>query len=198
MGTKLTINLKDGILDVDGSEDFVRSIYDDFKGEVAKRLTISSTTPKQIEAASMPTPEVIETPVDKPKKAHTRRVSAVGVGQKPRAARYKPTFDPALDVNGLVEFYDSMNPDYIAEKILIFAVFLRDHKNMQTCSADHIYTCFYTVKDRTKIPEAFEQAFRDTQSRTHFIQVTSLQDIAITIPGNNKFEEMKKKRKTAA
>jgi hypothetical protein len=118
--------------------------------------------------------------------------------QKPRAVKYKPTFDPKLDVNGLVEFYDSMNPDNIPEKILTFATFLRDHNNMQSFTADHIYTCFYTVKDRTKIPEAFEQAFRDTQSRTHFIEVTSLQDITITIPGNNKFEEMKKKRKAAA
>ena len=37
MSTKLTINLRDGILDVEGSEEFVREIYGDFKSEVAKR-----------------------------------------------------------------------------------------------------------------------------------------------------------------
>ena len=198
MSTKLTINLKDGILDVDGSEDFVRSIYEDFMGEVAERLTMSSAPPKQIEAASTPSLEVIEAPAEKPKQVRTRRALASGDGQKPRAVKYKPTFDPNLDVKGLVEFYDSLNPDNIAKKILTFAIFLRDHKNMQSCAADHIYTCFYTVKDRTKIPEAFEQAFRDTQSRTHFIQLTSLQDIRIAIFGDNKFEEMKKKRRVAA
>jgi len=198
MSTRLTINLKDGILDVDGSEDFVRSVYEDFKGEVAKRLTISPATPKEIEAAPITVSETIERRADRPRKAHARRVSSTGAGQKPRPARYKPTFDPTLDVNGLVEFYDSVNPEKIPEKILTFAVFLRDQKNILSCTADHIYTCFYTVKDRTKIPEAFEQAFRDTQSRTHFIEVTSLQDITVTIPGNNKFEEMKKRSKAAA
>jgi hypothetical protein len=198
MNTKLTINLKDGILDVDGSEDFVRSIYEDFKGEVAKRLTIAPVAPKQIDATPAPSPEAIEALAEMPKKARTRRAPISSDGQKPRSAKYKPTFDPTLDVNGLVEFYDSMDPDNIAEKILTFAIFLRDHRNMQSCTADDIFTCFYTVKDRTKIPEAFEQAFRDTQSRTHFIQVNSLQDITITIPGNNKFEDMKKKRKAVA
>jgi hypothetical protein len=71
MGTKLTINLKDGILNVEGSEDLVRSVYEDFKAEVAKRLTIPPAAPKQIEAASFPAPEVINVPTEKPRSPYT-------------------------------------------------------------------------------------------------------------------------------
>lgn len=197
MSTRLTINLREGILDVEGGEEFVRLVYEDFKGEVTKRLAVSSALPKEIEGASVPPPQVIDATSEKVQNGRTRRTPAKGNGQKARSGKYKPTFDPSLDLNGLVEFYDSVQPEKIAEKILTFAMFLRDHNNLQSCTADQIYTCFFTVKDRTKIPEAFEQAFRDTQSRTHFIEIVSLQDIAITIPGNNKFEEMKKRKATA-
>lgn len=196
MNTKLTINLRDGILDVDGSEEFVRTVYEDFKGEVAKRLPLAADAQRQIEAAPLTLIEPIAgtTEVKPKKQPHAKRATATGEGQKARTGKYKPTFDPNLDLNGLVEFYDELKPMNAAEKILIFAVFLKERLKIVPCTADQIFTCFFTVKDRTKIPEAFEQAFRDTQSRTHFIQVTSLQDITVTIPGSNHFVEMKKRK----
>ena len=163
VNTKLTINLRDGILDVDGSEEFVRSIYEDFKGEVAKRVSSPATASRQIEAPAIPVQDADEiVGKDKPKKQRTKRVTTTtGEGPKVRTGKYKPTFDSTLNVKGLPKYYDSMNPYNAAEKILTFAAFLRDSLKMESCTADHIYTCFFAVKDRTKIPEAFEQAFRD-------------------------------------
>jgi hypothetical protein len=201
MNTKLTINLKEGILDVDGSEEFVRSIYDDFKGEVAKRLSNGSTIPRQIDVPALPMHEEEgETPTrnGKPKKARAKRSSGTGDSPKRGITKYRPTFDATLNVIGLPEFYDSMMPKTASERILVFAAFLRDQVKLEPCIADHIYTCFFAVKDRTKTPEAFVQAFHNTQSRTHWIDFKSLQDISITIPGNNRIEEMKKNRKAAA
>jgi hypothetical protein len=198
MNTKLTINLKDGILDVNGSADFVRSIYEDFKGEVARRLPQNNPAPLQLDgAASEPLETEVEQSREKRTKTRRKRVASAGDGQKSRGSRYKPKFDPALDVNGLVEFYDALAPKNNSENILAFAMFLKEKRQMDGCTGDHIYTCFYTVRDRTKIPEAFEQAFRDAQHRTHYIQVNSMQDISVTIPGSNHFETMKK-RKAAA
>jgi hypothetical protein len=195
MNTKLTINLKDGVLDVEGSEEFVRTIYSDFKDEVAKRQ-VGSGLPQQIGATRLPVQEpIIVSQQPKAKKQpRAKRVASGSDGQKVRSGKYKPSFDPSLDLKRLPEFYDGLAPANAAEKILIFMVFLKENLNIDHCTADHIYTCFFTVKDRTRIPEAFEQAFRDTQSRTHFIQVSSLQDITLTIPGSNRFEEMKKRK----
>jgi hypothetical protein len=194
VSTKLIINLKDGILDVNGSEEFVRSIYEDFKGEVAMRISLPPVGPRQIASEAIAPPTQIEIPVDKVKPIRTRRASNLGEGTK---AKYKPKFDANLDVNGLVEYYAAVVPENNAENILTFAMFLKEHREMESVTADHIFTCFYTVRDRTKIPEAFEQSFRNTQHRTHYIQVNSMQDISVTIPGSNHFEEMKK-RKAAA
>jgi hypothetical protein len=198
MNTSLTINLKEGILDVHGSEDFVRSIYEDFKGEVAKRLPQNNPAPMQLAKAAPESPVTeVEQPREKQKKTREKSSASSSDGQKSRGGRHKPKFDPALDVKGLVEFYDALAPENNAENILTFAMFLKEQRQMDSFTGDHIYTCFYTVRDRTKIPEAFEQAFRNTQHRTHYIHVNSMQDISVTIPGSNHFEAMKK-RKAAA
>jgi len=195
MNTKLTINLRDGILDVEGSDEFVRAIYDDFKGEVARRLGSQNDPPPQIEGRVAGEEAASEVPKASPKPSRAKRAGASGGGQKTRTGSdYKPTFDSTLNLKGLPELYDELGPLNAAEKILIFGIFLKERLKLESFTADHIYTCFFTVRDRTKIPEAFVQAFRDTQSRTHYIQVNSLQDITVTIAGSNHFEEMKKRK----
>ena len=194
MNTKLTINLRDGILNVEGSDDFVRSIYEDFKGEVAKRSSSTPAQPPQIEVDGGL--ERGDQQAEKSKRSARVKRSA-SEGQKAKVSEYKPTFDPSLDLRGLPEFYDEVQPTKASEKILAFAVFLKEKLQIEPCTVDQIYTCFFTVKDRTKIPEAFVQAFRDTHSRTHFIQFNSLQDVTVTIPGNNHFEAMKKRKLVA-
>lgn len=200
MNTKLTINMRDGILDAEGSEEFVRTIYEDFKGEVAKWPSTAPAPPHQIVA-----------PVPNSTNAHIREIAGSDTKKQPAkgptsnnevskkaTTKYRPSFDATLNLKSLPTFYDEMAPQNASEKILIFASFLHETLGFQSCTADHIYTCFFTVKDKTKIPEAFEQAFRDAQSRTHFIQLNSLQDISITIAGNNHLEEMKKRKNASS
>lgn len=198
MNTKLTINLKDGILDIDGSEEFVRCFYEDFKGEVAKRAIATPTISRQIDASPLVNDIIAgaETHKDKPSKSRAKRSSNAGEGQK-KSGTYKPSFDASLNLKGLPEFYDSLAPTNAAEKILVFAAFLLEQLNMQSFNADHIYTCFFSVKDRTKIPEAFAQAFHNTQARTHYIQMNSIQEISLTTAGHNRLEEMKKLKAAA-
>jgi hypothetical protein len=193
VNTKLTINLRDGILTAEGSEDFVRTVYDDFKGEVAKRQLQDIEEQKQLENAPLVESANRSIPEVKLRKSKLKRSGATTENQKARAGKYKPSFDPNLNVTGLPEFFDSLRPENVSEQILTFAMFLKERLNMETCTADHIYTCYYSVRDRTKIPTAFSQAFYNTQARTHYIQVPSLQDISVTILGGNHFEAMKKR-----
>jgi hypothetical protein len=191
MNTKLTINLRDGILDVEGSDEFVRSIYEDFKGEVAKRIPLKPAGPPQIDFVPEDEKAGNSDALSKKPKLKTRSKQVPSKGQKPRI--YTPKFDPDLNLDGLPEFYDKLGPVNATEKILTFAMFLKEKLQIQPCTCDQIYTCFFTVRDRTKIPEAFVQSFWNAQSRTHFIQVNSLEEIVVTIPGNNHFEKMKKR-----
>lgn len=195
--TKLTINLRDGILDVEGSEEFVREIYGDFKGEVANRKYMEVEKGRQIEAAAM-TVDTVEpvTPDATDRKSPAKRAENKTGGQKARGPKFKPMFDPNLDVNGVSEFYNALKPQNAAEQILVFVMFLKEHLKMETCTAHQVYTCFYNVRDRTKIPTAFSQAFYNTVARTHYIQVPSLNEVSATILGGNHFEDMKKRAKS--
>jgi hypothetical protein len=187
MNTKLTINLKDGILDVTGSEDFVRSIYDDFKNEIEKRQLIAGNVPRQIEPAGV---DEAATTIDTQALPTRKRASS----REKSRTKYKPKFDPGLDIGGLPAFYGAVSPVNNFEKLLTFGMFLREQRGMESFSQDHIFTCFQAMREQTKTPEAFEQAFRDAQNRTHWIHANSMQDISIRIPGMNHFETMKKRK----
>ncbi|MDF2116684.1 hypothetical protein PY365_13940 [Roseiarcaceae bacterium H3SJ34-1] len=175
--SKLLINLKEGVVQVEGSEDFVRDVYGDFKEHISKPFALSPapiTQPDQVENC-----EKTDTQVSNPK-AKMRRVNTAG-----KAAEYKPKFNNDLNLTGLAEFYDKIEPTGHNEKILIFAAFLRDKLGKASCTADDIFTCYFTMKNKTKIPEAFIQAFHNCQTRTHYIKYTSPTEVEVAIPGDN-------------
>lgn len=192
--TKLVINLKDGIIQAEGDETFVRDVYNDFKEVVSKRAVISPNL--------APTPAAIEQITDANEQAESAR--APGRSPQPRVRRqgvgtpkggdasFKPKFDNDLDLTGIDEYYAKYSPTNNSEKILVFAGFMRDQLGKVTFTAHEIYTCYFTAKE--KIPSAFVQAFRDCQSRTHFIKFTTMMDIEIAIPGANWLNGQGKKK----
>lgn len=196
--TKLVINLRDGIIDVEGEQNFVQSIYDDFKEQITKAVKAKPSPPKQLEhhADDGQLDDNDDTPQHKDK---TRKPTSGAKNGKAKSGDYKPTFKSDLDLTALREFYNQYAPSNHPEKILIFATFLRDHLKLEPCTADDIFTCYFTVKDRTETPRAFLQAFRDTHNKTHYIDFVSTQSIRVTIPGNNHFNQtLKKKEKGSA
>ena len=113
-----------------------------------------------------------------------------------KVKNYVPTFDANLNLKDLGSFYDKFEPKSHPEKILIFSVFLRDYMEKSTCSANDIFTCYRTVKDQTKIPEAFIQALRDTH-KAGYITYTSPEKTEVSIAGENHFNgKLKKKGNT--
>jgi hypothetical protein len=195
--TKLAINLREGTVQVEGSEDFVRFIYQDFKEHLSRNAVVQPAhLAIEHSAASRP---LLADHSEKPKKNYTgakkqARKNAAS-DSKVRTNDYRPHFNTKLDLAGLVDIFDQWAPANNHEKILLFAMFLRDKLNVAPCTADDIYTCFATLnrKGKTKVPEAFLQAFRDAQSRTNFIEFKSLQQILVTIPGDNHYNEKHKK-----
>ena len=178
VNTKLVINLRDGIIEAEGAEEFVRSVYDDFKEQINKTVVLQRA-PKPLLEAPTDVPEQSENELKK----KTRKSRSTD-GGKPKASDYKPAFNSKLDLRDLEQFYDRFEPENNFEKILIFAVFLRDNLNTVPCTADDIYSCYFVLKHKTKIPVAFVQAFRDAQHRTHYIEfVSPLADISIITIG---------------
>jgi hypothetical protein len=179
--TKLLINLKEGIVQVEGAEEFVRDVYNDFKERVSKPVVIPSTTPARLEQQ----PEDIEGSTAPIKTGGPRR-SASGAGKTGGdASNYKPKFNNDLNLADLPQYYEKYAPSGHNEIILVFAAFMRDKMGKAPCTADDVYTCYFTMRAETKIPTAFVQAFRNCQTRTHYIKYTSLTEIEVAIPGDN-------------
>jgi len=110
---------------------------------------------------------------------------------KPKKAgkSYTPKLDTSLNLLGLPAFYDQYKPSNHSEKILIFTMFLKDELSISPCELNQIYSCYLRVKDKTKVPKAFQQAFRDAASSDYgFIEFSLATGIIPTIHGSNHFE----------
>ena len=186
--TKLSINLKEGTIIVEGDEGFVRFIYQDFKESMSKQVVVQPPPIASIEQPASPMLVEHSAPA-KPRKA---KKTSLGATNKVSATKYKPQVNSGLILTGLAEFYDAWKPENNFERILIFAIFLRDRLEITPCSADDIFTCFFLLKNKDPIPEAFTQAFRDAKSRTHYIEYQTLAEITITIMGENRYNEQLK------
>lgn len=188
MQSRLHIDLTNGIIDVEGDAELVKSVYDDFKDRL-------SAQPTQ-EQAPIPAPVKGNGEADKPTKpkrrSAPRKKVASSEGNESSMNADAPTRDKNLDTSQLQIFYDQYAPSNAAEKILIFLKFLNEELGIESPNTNQVYTCFLDVKE--KPPQAFAQAFRDTSSKKGFIDFNSAEAIAITTKGNNHFEfDLKKK-----
>jgi hypothetical protein len=180
--TKLLINLKEGIVEVEGAEEFVRDVYNDFKERVSKPIPFAPAPPAQIEQLS-DGQEAGSEPASRTRAKHRRPVATTG--KSGESVNYKPKFNNEINLSGLAEFYENYKPSTHNEKIVVFAAFLRDSLGKSLCTSDDIFTCYFTMRGKTKTPEAFLQAFRTCQARTHYIKYVSPTHIEVTIPGDN-------------
>lgn len=190
MSTKLKIDLTQGILEVEGSETFVKAIYSDFKvhfigdeaGEVLQsptrrrrrstraRARSSTTTSEAVESGAPPTESTPETEPEPPAPA-------------------KPTYKVVqkLDLSGtkdrpsLVEFMDSKFPITNEERNLVFLYYLQHLLKTKAITADHIYTCYKEAKIR--VPLSLESSLKATANQHRWIKMTKTGRLSVTPSG---------------
>jgi hypothetical protein len=182
-----------GILDVEGTETFVNSIYEDFKTSLIRQISdrsVAAATEAGTLDVKVAEPERTS---QRKRRASTRRISGPDAG-KSKVAEYSPKFNPNLDLGKLDDFYDEFDFKNHREKILVFSVFMREELKTAPCSADDIFSCYQTLKTKTEIPEAFVQALRDAQNKDGFVEFVSPQEIKITIAGQNFFNQKLKRK----
>lgn len=190
MAAKLKVDLSAGILEVEGPEDFVREIHDAFRSYVPSRVT-SSNQPGQSFSQDTdqeglnanPEQDVQVTP--KRKRPGARRPRATPPEGAVRPTQYAPAVIRDLDLRGLKEFVAPYALNGHSDKILAFGMFLRDKKGIHPFTADHLYTAYRFVGERT--PGAFLQAIRDASKKKDLVDYQSPTQISITHIGENRF-----------
>lgn len=190
MQNKLSVNLAQGLIEVEGEAAFVREVYSDFKDKLLEQFNgpvsggngMPDENPEKDLGETSPKPQA-----SKAKKTRIRKRTATDSSGTPasKGPKYKPKIDPNLALNGLDEFYEQYVPKNNYERVLIFAEFLRTKLSIEPCSADAIYTCFQKLKHKSKVPVAFSQLIIDSRGDKAFISYESYDEITLTANGEN-------------
>ena len=207
MTTKLKIDLVQGILEVEGSETFVKAIYRDFKvqflGEDAIEEEIKPTTRRRRSRKPItqktPTvqPEVAAEVAPKPE-AVEAALATVPEAKTPQPTQ--PTYDFLKDLDlsaaddhvSLVEFMDSKFPITNEERNLVFLYYLQYVIKEKPITPDHVYTCYRKAKIRA--PLDIEHSLRMTADHRKWIKIAKNGNITVTAAGKTYLEKQLPKK----
>ncbi len=203
--SKLHINIHQGIVDVEGDNDLVLRVYEDFRDILLKLpKNVEEDISSQVPNGPLDNPDDVsrtEKNGSRAKKRSRRTAAPLNSGQSsaksPSITGYQPSLDKGLDTSKLANFLAAYEPKNNPEFILIFAQFLLEKQAIEKCTMDQIYSCFSATK--TKFPKAFGQSFIDTRGNSYgYIDFTSPEDITVTMVGQNHLNHTIKKKVLSA
>ena len=181
--TRIRIDMVQGIIEAEGSEEFVRSVYDEFK----VRLSEHESNPAKGGARKARAPRRAARTT---KGAQENKVAA----KAPRKGRSKlPQIVSDLDLSGsgkmqsLRDFFAQYRTSSNFEKNLIFIYYLKNVRKLSDVGVDHVFTCYRNIPSQ-KVPGNLEQSLVDTRARKGWIDTKSLDDITLTVHGINHLE----------
>jgi len=149
MECKLVVDLSTGHLEVSGSEDLVKYVFNEFRAEIATRG---------------PKTQVISDP----KTVSDERPQS-SQGKKPSSKKATATGDvnKDLDTSGLETFFEEYQPKTDAERAIVFLKFLNSKFGSDAYASRDVYTCFFALRDRLKLP-SMNSLLSNDRNRTKF------------------------------
>jgi hypothetical protein len=178
MKSKVVINIQDGLLEVTGSEKFVKSIYDDFKDKLANYDDVKPIKQK----------------IKKKESTSSSRSNKLATGSKIKKQTASVNINSDIQVEGLEAFYSDFDPKTDAEKALIFVYFLREKRDLSPCSVSDIHTCFFAMKEHLNVPSNYRSLLKNDAQRTKYFDRNGSNEITITSIGENHFNHKLKRK----
>jgi hypothetical protein len=198
MATKIKIDLAHGLVEVEGSEEFVRAVYADFKDKLSSEPIVHQLPPPP---RAPPRQAEGENAASRPKSSSTSRKrsqSSAASSVAPKKKLKEPSTVKTLDLSNspagrLRDFYDKFDVKTNYERNLIFIYFLQQKMEIEQITQDHVYTCYRNIPG-IKVPGAFRQSLLDTESSKDWIDAADADNLKITVHGLNYLEhDMPKK-----
>tara|TARA_R110002020_G_scaffold103875_2_gene243456 strand:- start:2824 stop:3420 length:597 start_codon:yes stop_codon:yes gene_type:complete len=193
---KLKIDLTLGIIEVEGSEQLVRDIYNDFK----ERL---NQAPSKVSVLEKSSPQT-ETPPAEPATKATKKASAGKPKSKPKSsASNSGTLLKDLDLtssgekDSLRDFYNKYEATSNLERNLVFVYYLQNIREMEGVTINHIFTCYRNIPE-LKAPGHLKQSVVDAAYKKGWLDTSDMENITVPISGINYLEHDLPKKSTEA
>ena len=187
----MTIDLSQGTLEVEGEEEFVKSVYTDFKEVIKSNV---SPNEKNLNKGHGTTTKPLNTFRESEKNSPVARVTQ---RRKPRGPSLSIIND--LDLSGgskcenLKDFFKQYEAKSNMERNLIFIYYLQQKLEITGISVNHVFTCYRNVSG-LKAPEALYQSLLDTKNIKGWLDTSDTENITVTVSGINHLEhDMPKK-----
>lgn len=183
MTTKLRIGISDRVLEIEGSENFVLTVYNDFK----ERL---NNSPAVVPPVAEPVKPLAKS---KPSSSKTKTATVIDGSKSKKKAGESPTLDKDLDLSGkgknesLKSFYGKYEANSFPDKNLIFIYYLEKILDIKKINQNQVFTCYREVN--SKIPIAFRQSLLDTSGpKKGWIEASDNDNLTVTTRGLNYIE----------
>jgi len=180
---KLKIDLTQGIIEVEGSEQLVRDIYNDFK----KRLNQAAAP-----AIVAPAPQVPKTTTEK-SAANSQKKATSGKPKSKSSTNNSGTLLKDLDLTGsggiesLRDFYSKYEASSNFERNLVFVYYLQNIKELVEININHVFTCYRNIPD-LKAPGNLKQSIFDSAFKKGWLDTSNMESITVPISGINHLE----------
>jgi hypothetical protein len=187
--TKAKINLKEGTIELEGSETFVDKYLEGFQQQI-KNL-IKSTNPvftNQLPSVVMPVQLKDESEKAEKKKQTKVAQTVIPIPLDLKGKNGAPT---------LREFYIQKNPKSLAESLTVFAFYLKEYLTIEKMEAGHVSSCCKEVD--IKVPTDIPSMFYDIKRHQGWLNVLEKRRFAeINTAGENfvKFDLPRKENAT--
>ena len=187
---KLKIDLNQGVIEVEGSEQLVRDIYNDFK----ERLSKPATPIREARSAQEEFPTPKKKTVNKTKSAsNTGKVKPKGPASKSGMLLKELDLTGSDGKESLRDFYSKFETSSNLERNLVFVYYLQHIKEVENININHVFTCYRNVPD-LKAPGNLKQSLVDAGFKKGWLDTSSMENITVPISGINHLEhDMPKK-----
>lgn len=178
---KIHIDLHHGLLEVEGTEEFVRGIYDEFKTELPNLTNLFNQSVGKISNENATSATGHKT-LKRSKKRVTEK-------KEKRSVAGQPKVDRSLDLSGnetvpsLKNYLERYQPKTNVERNLVFVSYLEEQIELDSITIDHVWTCYYYSD--LKFPGNLKQSLYDTSFVKSWINTISLDDLSLSVHGRN-------------
>lgn len=176
---RIKIDLASGVFEAEGDEDFLNSLYADFKHALAdKQSSRQLTDTGETEGVGLSKHEGSKAAKKSTKTAGRRKESYSIVKDLDLSSKNRSI--------SLRDFYSEKKPSTGMERATVFVYYLEKIAGVNSISPDYIYTCYKEVG--VPVPKALKQSLLDASSRKGSVDTGDLGNITLTTVGENMVE----------